>query len=333
MKSQIKVCVTGAGGFIGAHLVRRLKAEGYWVRGIDLKRPRWSKSEADEFYLYDLRYPLDPHPFDERRLPDIYEVFQEADWVFALAADMGGMGFISTKQAEIIRNNTLININSVEGARVAGVGKYLFTSSACVYPVQLQTGVKSRPLAEADVYPANPQMSYGWEKLHAEHLCREFREAGWLNTKIIRFHNCYGPLGSWNDGREKAPAALCRKVATAKLTGNPEVEIWGDGQQVRTYMYVDDCVEGLLRFMESDFAGPMNLGRDRTVTVDELLDLIAEIADTKITKVHVEGPTGVHWRNSDNTLCKEVLGWEPGIPLEEGLVETYRWIWDRVWDA
>jgi len=311
--------VTGAGGFIGTHLVRRLKAEGYWVRGVDLREPRWSKSEADEFWLLDLRYR-----------DSAFHSLEDIDQVFALAADMGGMGFISTKQAQIIRNNTFINIDTISAAYDQGIKRYLFSSSACVYPIQLQTGDKPHPLTEADAYPANPQMSYGWEKLHAEHLCREFRAANWLNTKIVRFHNCYGPLGSWNDGREKAPAAMCRKVAVAKLTGNPEIEIWGDGQQVRSYMHVDDCVEGLLRLMESDFAGPMNLGRDRTVTVDELVDVVADVAGVKVTKIHVEGPEGVRWRNSDNALCKEVLDWEPSIPLEEGLVETYTWILEQV---
>lgn len=316
------VLVTGAGGFIGTHLVRRLKKDGHWVCGMDLKKPEWSDSEADEFQIVDLR------TYDALNAA-LYFMDKKPDWVFALAADMGGMGFITTKDAEIIRNNTMISINSIEAARIHGVERYLYSSSACVYPMYRQT-TASAPLAEYHVYPAQPQHSYGWEKLHTEHLCKYYREAGWLDTKIVRFHNTYGPEGAWRGGREKAPAALCRKIAVAKLTGNPEVEIWGDGKAIRSYTYIDDCVEGLIRLMQSDFSGPMNLGRDRTVSVDELADLIADIAGISIKKVHVPGPQGVRWRNSDNSLCKAKLGWVPRIPLEKGLVPTYKWIEEQV---
>lgn len=315
----MRICVSGAGGFIGTHLVRRLKADGHWVRGVDLKRPVWSESEADEFLLLDLRW-----------MTSYAEAMNGVDWVFALAADMGGMGFITTHDAEIIRNNTMIDANSIEAARQAGVKRYLFSSSACVYPVYLQGEGAVQPLREFDAYPARPQEAYGWEKLHVEHLCHYYQEAGWLDTRVARFHNVYGKEGSWNDGREKAPAALCRKVAVAALTGDPAVEVWGDGGQVRSYMHVDDCVEGLLRLMESDYPHPLNIGRDRQITVDGLVDIIAGIAGVDVEKVHVPGPEGVRWRNSDNALCREVLGWEPGIPLEEGLIPTYDWIFAQV---
>jgi len=317
--------VTGSGGFIGNALTTRLRKEGYWVRGVDVKYPEWSETAANKFVLRDLRSPDSCLDVTDGGI----------EWVFNLAATMGGMGFISTAHAEIIRDNTLININMIEAARLNKVKRFLFSSSACVYPCYLQESTNPPLLKESDVYPADPQGAYGFEKLHMEHLCNYYREAGWLSTTIVRFHNCFGQKGTWRGGREKAPAALCRKIAIAKLGGNPEVEIWGDGTQVRSYMYIDDCVEGLLKLMQSDFPGPMNLGSDRTVTVNELADIIAEIAGIKIVKKHIEGATGVHARNSDNSLCQEKLGWEPGILLEEGLKSTYRWIEGQVlehWD-
>lgn len=331
----MRILVTGAGGFIGGHLVKRLLSMGHYVRAVD-KKPFcdwWQVHEQAQNRVIDLR-----HPFGVMRaFLDGERIFDEKDfdgieWVFHLAANMGGMLTITTKDAEIIRDNTLININMIEGAKEYGVKRFLFSSSACVYPTTLQEK-ESIPLKESDVYPAFPQHSYGWEKLHMEHLCKYYREEGWLDTRVVRFHNTYGPFGAWNDGREKAPAALCRKVAQAKLSQrcgcNPaqnSIEVWGDGSAVRTYMYIDDCVEGLVRLMESDHHEPLNLGRDRTVSVDELAIEIAHIAGFAVDLDHVDGPVGVQWRNSDNTLCKEVLGWEPSIPIEEGLIATYEWI-------
>ena len=243
---------------------------------------------------------------------------------------MGGMGFISAHHAEILHNNSLINIHTLDAARANGVKRYLYTSSACVYPEYKQTDTKVTPLREEDAYPAQPQDAYGWEKLVAERLCTHYREEYQIQTRIVRFHNIFGPLGTWDGGREKAPAAMCRKVAVAKLTGNPVLEIWGDGEQTRSFCYIDDCVTGLCKLMRSDYAEPLNLGQDRLISINQLADLVAEIAGIKIVKRHVEGPQGVRGRNSDNTRLRQVLGWEPGISLEQGLRRTYGWIEDQV---
>jgi len=319
-----KVLVTGAGGFIGTHLVRRLVKDGHWVRGVDIKYPEWSDTAAHEFRLLDLRMRHNAH----------IVLGGGFDWVFHLAADMGGMGFITTQQADIILNNTLINSNMVaavtsDGARV---GRFLFSSSACIYPKRLQSGdgAEFHALREPDAYPADPQETYGWEKLHMEHMLLAMQEAGRLDSRIVRFHNCYGTEGSWQGGREKAPAALSRKIAKAKLYGVPGIEVWGDGLAERTYMHVNDCIEGIIRLMESDFTLPMNLGRDRMISVNHLVFIIAKIAETEIEIVHVEGPQGVRRRNSDNTLCNIVLEWEPGISVEDGLVSTYKWVEGQV---
>jgi len=317
--STTKVLVTGAGGFIGHHLVSFLKQQGYWVRGVDIKTPEYAGSDADEFELLDLR---------ERA--NALEATRGVAEVYALAADMGGMGYISSHHAEILHNNVLINTHTIEAARVNGADRYLFTSSACVYPEYRQREVEVTPLKETDAYPAQPQDAYGWEKLLAERLSTHYRLDYGLSTRIVRFHNIYGPLGSWAGGREKAPAAICRKVATAKLTGTTEVEIWGDGEQTRSFCYVDDCITGIYKLMRSDHCQPLNLGHDRLVTVNQLADMIAEIAGVRITKTHVSGPQGVRGRNSDNTLLRKVLGWEPQISLEEGLARTYAWIEERV---
>jgi len=307
--------VTGAGGFIGHHLAGYLKRRGCWVRGVDVKRPEFGASPADEFEQLDLR-----------RWENCVAATRGVDEVYALAADMGGMGYISSHHARILYNNSIINLQTLEAARRNGVRRYLYTSSACVYPEYRQTETDVIPLKEGDAYPAQPQDAYGWEKLITERLCAHYRDDYGIETRIVRFHNIFGPLGTWDGGREKAPAAMCRKIAVAKLTGNPEIEIWGDGRQTRSFCYIDDCVIGLHKLMRSAWREPLNLGQDRMVSIDELADIIAAIAGIRIVKKHVSGPQGVRGRNSDNTLLRQVLGWEPRITLEEGLARTYEWI-------
>jgi GDP-D-mannose 3', 5'-epimerase len=316
-----KAVVTGAGGFIGHHLVSYLKKQGRWVRGVDLKRPEYSPSEADEFLLLDLR-----------RWENCVEATEGVDEVYALAADMGGMGFISKNHAQILHNNILISTHTLEAAHENGVERYLFSSSACIYPEYRQEETAVVPLKEEDAYPAQPQDAYGWEKLVTERLCMHYHDEYDMETRVVRFHNIFGPLGTWDGGREKAPAALCRKIAIARLTQSPEIEIWGDGEQTRSFCYVDDCVRGIYLLMQSDYAEPLNLGQDRMVTINELADMIADVAGIDVVKRHVTGPQGVRGRNSDNTRLRQVLGWEPEFSLEDGLRRTYLWIEQQVRD-
>lgn len=316
---QKKVLVTGAGGFIGHHLVTELKKKGYWVRGVDWKYPEFLASDADEFELLDLR-----------RWDNCLMATRGMDQVYALAADMGGMGFISCHHSEILFNNSLINLHTLEAARAQNVERYFYTSSACIYPEYKQTETNVTPLKETDAYPAMPQDAYGWEKLIAEHLCTHYREDYGMNTHIVRFHNIFGPNGTWIGGREKAPAALCRKIAVAKLTNDPVIDIWGDGEQTRSFCYIDDCVTGIYKLMQSDYYQPLNLGQDRMISINQLAEMIAGIADCPIEKMHIPGPEGVRGRNSDNTLLRDVLKWEPKISLEDGLAKTYTWIENQV---
>lgn len=317
--NEHRALVTGAGGFIGHHLVAFLKAQGYWVRGVDLKYPEYAPTRADEFELLDLR-----------RWDNCLQATRGVEEVYALASDMGGMGFISAHHAQIMHNNALINLHTIEAARLNGAKRHFYTSSACVYPEYKQLDANVVPLKEQDAYPADPQDAYGWEKLMSERLCLYYRQDHGIETRIVRFHNIFGPLGSWDGGREKAPAAMCRKIALAKLTGKHEVEIWGDGEQTRSFCYIDDCVIGVHKLMRSDYGEPLNLGQDRMVTINELADMLSDIAGTRIVKKHVPGPQGVRGRNSDNSRLRQVLGWEPTISLEDGLARTYVWIEDQV---
>ena len=294
-----RVLVTGAGGFIGHHLTSALKELGYWVRGVDLKAPEYTDVDADEFEVLDLR-----------RADDCLKATRGIDHVYALAADMGGMGFISANNAQILHNNGLINLHTLEAARINGVSRYLYTSSACIYPEYLQLDADVTPLKETDAFPAQPQDAYGWEKLVTEHLCGYYTADYGIETRIVRFHNIFGPYGTYEGGREKAPAAICRKVAAASEPG--VVEIWGDGEQTRSFCYIDDCVEGIHRLMRSDYDRPLNLGKDRMVTINELAGHPSPISGKHDIEIrHIEGPQGVRGRNSDNTALREVLAWEP----------------------
>ncbi len=314
MANKTRILVTGAGGFIGHHLVKRLKKDGHWVRGVDVKRPEYEASAADDFQVLDLRI-----------WENCLTATQGIDQVYNLAADMGGIGYITSFLADISKNNILINAHMLEASKQNDVKKYLFSSSACVYAQYKQKSPDLVPLKEEDAYPADPEPGYGWEKLFAEELCRYYYHDYKFETRIVRFHNVYGPLGTYDGGKEKSPAAISRKVAQAKNNGS--IEIWGDGDQTRSYMYVDDCVEGLIRLMASNHREPLNLGTDEMVSINHLVDMICGIAGKKLSKQHdLSKPQGVRGRNSDNTLLRKVLGWEPNTPLDKGLAITYKWI-------
>ncbi len=314
MDKQTRVLVTGAGGFIGHHLTKYLKERGYWVRGVDIKEPEYAATEADDFQLLDLS-----------RRESCLTATSDIDEVYGLAANMGGIGFIESNKAVIVRDNTLINLQTIEASRINGVKRYLYTSSACIYPGHLQNETDSAPLKEEDAYPAAAEDGYGWEKLYMERVCRHYTEDFGLDTRVVRFHNIFGPLGTYDGGREKSPAAICRKVAVADVVD--EIEVWGDGEQTRSYCYISDCVEGIYRLMKSDYREPLNLGQDRMLSINELVDIVAGIAGKKITKRYdLTKPQGVRGRNSDNTRLRQVLGWEPQVSLEAGLKSTYEWI-------
>ena len=316
------IVVTGGGGFIGGHLVADLRAKGYQrLRSVDI-RP------VEDWYQ---NFPkVDNRQLDLRDKDACYTAVEGADFVFNLAADMGGMGFIESHKAECMLS-VLINTHMLLAARDLGVKRYFFSSSACVYAADKQTDVAARPLKEADAYPALPEDGYGWEKLFSERLCRHFREDFSLATRVSRFHNVYGPHGTYAGGREKAPAAICRKVIEAKLSGHDEIEIWGDGEQTRSFMYIDDCLYGTYLIMASDIVEPLNLGSDQLVTINQLVDIVEAIAGVKLKRrYNLKAPQGVRGRNSDNTMIKRKLGWAPAFRLEEGLEKTYAWIYDQM---
>jgi len=323
--------VLGAGGFIGSHLVRKLKSEGFWVRGVDLKLPEFSPSAADEFVVGDLRDPkvVSRVMFapDQKSLDDKENSFDE---VYQLAADMGGAGYIFSGEndANVMHNSALINLNVVHEAVKQSAKRIFYSSSACMYPEHNQLDPNNPNCEESSAYPANPDSEYGWEKLFSERLYLAFKRNYDLEVRIARFHNIFGPEGTWTGGKEKAPAAMCRKVA--EMLEGGEIEVWGDGLQTRSFLYIDECVEGVLRLMRSDFEGPVNIGSEEMVTINELAQYAIDISGKNITIKNVPGFTGVRGRNSDNKLIQEKLGWAPNYPLYNGLTETYKWISKQV---
>jgi nucleoside-diphosphate-sugar epimerase len=316
LKSGKVALVCGAGGFIGHHLVKRLKREGFWVRGTDLKFPRFSDTSADDFVIGDLRDQYFVRHIVDRRFDEIYQ----------LAADMGGAGYIFTGEhdADVMHNSATINLNILQAAHARNNKRIFYSSSACIYPEYSQRDPNNPNCAESAAYPAAPDSEYGWEKLFSERLYLAYARNYGMEVRIARYHNIFGPEGSWNDGKEKAPAAVCRKVAAAADGG--EVEIWGDGKQTRSFLYIDECLEGTLRLMRSNFTGPVNIGSDEMVTIDRLVDIVAGIAGKSVRKRHIDGPTGVRGRKSDNRLIRENLGWSPSTVLINGLRPTYEWI-------
>ena len=315
-----KAIVCGAGGFIGGHLVKRLKEEGFWVRGVDIKFPEYDETAADDFIQGDLRdLNLCHRAFD-----------QHFDEVYQLAADMGGAGFVFTGEndAEIMHNSATINLNVLETCRQRNIKHIFYSSSACMYPEHNQMDPENPLCSEDSAYPANPDSEYGWEKLFSERLYLAYAKNYQLNCKVARYHNIFGPLGTWDGGREKAPAALCRKIAQAEDGGS--IDIWGDGLQTRSFLYVDECLDGSTRLLRSGWSGPVNIGSEEMVTINQLAEIIMKIANKKLTINHIKGPLGVRGRNSDNRLIEEKLGWKPSLTLEDGLEKTYHWIYQQI---
>jgi GDP-D-mannose 3', 5'-epimerase len=319
MKKTALVC--GAGGFIGNHLVTKLRKEGFWVRGVDLKSPEFSKTEADEFIIGDLRDPLLCKNILDHQFEEVYQ----------LAADMGGAGYIfnGDHDADVMHNSATINLNMLHFSEKAKIRKIFYSSSACIYPQYNQMDPENPKCSEESAYPASPDSEYGWEKLFSERLYMSYHRNYGLEVKIARFHNIFGPKGTWDGGKEKAPAAICRKIASAKE--NEEIEIWGDGKQTRSFLYIDECLEGVRKLMDSNtFTGPVNIGSEEMVSINSLAEIIMRIANKKILLKHIEGPLGVRGRNSDNKLIREELKWAPSLPLKEGLEKTYNWIAEQV---
>ncbi len=317
MTKRILVC--GAGGFIGGHLVKRLRSEGYWVRGVDLKHQEFSPTRANEFVIGDLRDPA-----------VVRSALAEIDEVYQLAADMGGAGYIFTGEhdAAVMHNSATINLNILEFGREAGIRKYFYSSSACMYPAYNQTDPDKPNCSEDSAYPAAPDSEYGWEKLFSERLYAAYQRNYGIEIRVARFHNIFGPEGTWSGGREKAPAAICRKVAEAPDGG--EIEIWGDGKQTRSFLYIDECIEGIRRLMDSSFAGPVNIGSEEMVAINQLAEMAMGIAGKRLRVRHVDGPLGVRGRNSDNRLIRDRLGWAPSASLRAGLEVTYDWVAEQV---
>jgi GDP-D-mannose 3',5'-epimerase len=325
--------VLGAGGFIGSHLVKRLKSEGYWVRGVDIKYPEFEKSTADEMLIYDLTNPVNVEAVMRLNknlyftyLPQPFMEVIPFDEVYQLAADMGGAGYIfsGANDANVMHNSALINLHVAYYAVKYKIGKVFYSSSACMYPAYNQEDAQNPKCSEESAYPVAPDSEYGWEKLFSERLYLAFHRNYGLNVRIARFHNIFGPQGTWKGGKEKAPAAMCRKIVEVEDGG--EIEVWGDGLQTRSFLYIDDCIEGVRRLMESDFTGPVNIGSEEMVTINKLIDMVSGIAGKLVIKNHISGPLGVRGRNSDNKLLKEKLGWAPSKPLLIGLSKTYNWI-------
>ena len=313
MKSAL---VLGGGGFIGSHMVERLKQEGFWVRAVDLKKPEYSESSADEFIVGDLRDPLLVGQVVNMSFDEIYQ----------FAADMGGAGFIFTGEndANIMHNSALVNLNVLEAVKKNKPGSIFYSSSACIYPEHNQQDPDNPNCAEDTAYPANPDSEYGWEKLFSERLYLAYKKNYGLNVHIARYHNIFGPLGTWHGGREKAPAAICRKVALA--SGSDEIEIWGDGKQTRSFLYIDECIEGTIRLTRSNIEGPVNIGSSEMISINNLAKLVLKIANKNFLVKNIPGPLGVRGRNSDNTFIREVLRWSPTASLEEGIKKTYIWV-------